>query len=342
MPELRQNLATKEWVIIATERAKRPEEFIQVSKERVEERPIYVDTCPFCPGNEERDLERLSLPDPENWQVRVVNNRFPALQEQGELDIQTHGLYRSMTGIGHHELVVESRQHNTCPATETHHEIAETLRAFQIRGKFFESDSRIEHMIFFKNHGVSAGASLVHPHAQLLALPIIPSNVSNRSLWARQYYEENHQCVFCHMRKQEEEQKKRIILKSKHFIAFIPYAAFSPFHIWILPLRHSASYLDITEDERHDLAIILQNILQRLYKGLNDPDYNYVIRTSPTFERHSEYLHWYLAIIPRVSRSAGFELGTGMFINTALPEASAEFIRNLGPNYLHNEAQSPH
>jgi UDPglucose--hexose-1-phosphate uridylyltransferase len=329
MPELRQNLATKEWVIIATDRAKRPEEFVQADKERVEDRPIRAATCPFCPGNEELDLERLRLPDEGAWTVRVVRNRYPALQEIGEQAQRFDGLNRSIAGVGYHEVVVESRLHNTSPATETIEEVNQTLHAFQIRAQVFRSDSRIEHMIFFKNHGLSAGASLVHPHAQLLGMPVVPSGVITRITKARNYFEEHGECVICRMRQEEERAEARLLASSVFFSAFIPYAAFSPFHLWIVPRRHCASFLDATPEEVLDLAGMLRELLLKLYIGLNDPDYNYVIRSAPDHERESDFLHWYLAVVPRVTRSAGFEMGTGMFINTALPEESAQFLRSL-------------
>jgi UDPglucose--hexose-1-phosphate uridylyltransferase len=329
MPELRQNLATKEWVIIATERAKRPEEFIQADKERIEDRPVRADTCPFCPGNEELDLERLRLPATGDWQVRVVANRYPALHEEGELVPHFDGLNRSISGVGYHEVVVESRLHNTSPATETVEEIELTLQAFQMRGQVFSADPRIDHLIFFKNHGVTAGASLVHPHAQMLGLPVVPLEVRSRISKARQYYEEHQECVMCRMRHEEEIAETRLLASSAFFSAFIPYAAFSPFHFWIVPRRHCASFLDITPIELRDLAELMRTLLGKVYIGLNDPDYNYVVRSYPENERGSDFLHWYVAVVPRLTRAAGFELGTGMYINTALPEASAKFLRSV-------------
>lgn len=329
MPELRQNVATKEWVIIATERARRPEEFAQASKERVEDRPSHSATCPFCPGNEELDLERLRLPGQDDWTVRVVRNRYPALNEEADLIWQSSFSYPTMMGVGYHEIVVESRQHNTSPATETIEELAQTLRAFQIRGQAFSDDPRIAHIIYFKNHGLSAGASLVHPHAQMLGLPVLPSNVHSRMLEAQSYYAEHGACVICQMRALEEHDAVRVIASTEHFTAFIPYAAFSPFHLWIVPKQHRASFLDATPQELTDLAGMLRLILHKIYVGLNDPDYNYVLRSAPPSERGAAYTHWYVAVIPRVTRTAGFEMGTGMFINTALPEASAQFLRSV-------------
>jgi UDPglucose--hexose-1-phosphate uridylyltransferase len=327
MPEIRQNIATGEWVIIATERAKRPEEFVQPDKERVVDRPAYAASCPFCPGNEELDLERLRLPAQGPWRLRVVQNRYPALAEQGARDEYCDGANYSIAGVGYHEIIVESRLHNTAPALEPADDIERTLRAFRLRGLTLRKDARIQHIVFFKNHGHSAGASLLHPHTQLLALPVIPSNILDRTMAAWRYFDDHGVCVFCRMLEEEQRQRVRIVAESPHFVAFVPYAAYSPFHVWILPRRHGDCFLEARSEELRDLSQLLHDVLRRLHFGLNDPDYNYVIRTAPERERGEAYLHWYLAIVPRMARVAGFELGSGMFINTALPEASAEFLR---------------
>lgn len=329
MSEIRQNIATREWVIIATERAKRPEQFVREPRERVTDRPVYAHDCPFCPGNEEIDLERLRLPAHGDWITRVVANRFPALQARGMLQPNFSRFGHALAGIGHHEVVVESRAHNTCPALETIEEIELTLHANQQRGANLYADPRIAQIIYFKNHGVSAGASLLHPHTQLLALPVVPHNIEDRIETARRHYSAHWECVFCRMLSEEQREGLRMLAQTEHFSAFVPYAALSPFHVWIMPHRHSACFSEATDLELRDLASVLRNVLRQLYIGLGDPDYNYVIRTAPRRERTASYLHWYVSVIPRVIRTAGFELGSGMYINTALPEASAEFLRNV-------------
>lgn len=329
MPELRQNMATKEWVIIATERAKRPEQFVQPSHGHVADLPAYAPDCPFCPGNEELDLERMRMPDTGDWLVRVVQNKYPALQAIGERVRQFDGLHRSISGVGHHEIIVESRLHNTSPALESIEDIERTLTAFQLRGILLRNDPRVEQIVLFKNHGLSAGASLLHPHAQLLTLPVVPYEIRTRIQEARRYFDDNGECVICDMRKEEEHEHHRVVLESEWFTAFIPFAAYSPFHLWIIPRRHRASFLDASADELRDLSCVLREILRKIYFGLNDPDYNYIIRCAPEHERRSEFLHWYVTLIPRVTRTAGFELGSGMFINTALPEESARFLRSV-------------
>jgi UDPglucose--hexose-1-phosphate uridylyltransferase len=330
MSEIRQNLATKEWVIIATERAKRPEQFVQKDKEKAEDRPPYAADCPFCPGNEELDLEQLRLPSTGDWQVRVVRNRYPALQESGERIRRLDGVHRSISGIGHHDVIVESRLHNVSPAYLPLESIELTLQTFQQRALTLDADPRVEHIVFFKNHGPSAGTSLLHPHCQMLALPMVPYTVRSRIEEARRHHDDHGECVFCRMRAEEERDGARVLLKTPLFTAFVPYAAYSPFHVWIMPVQHRACFHESSAEELRDLAALMSRLLKMIHVGLNDPDFNYVIRSAPRQEQHAPYLHWYLAMVPRVSQSAGFELGTGMFINTALPEDSARFLRSVG------------
>lgn len=329
MPELRQNIATKEWVIIATERAKRPEEFVQPARPLTQDRPAWDAACPFCPGNEELDLEVMRIPEQGPWQLRVVRNKYPALHREGERTRTFKGIHRQISGVGYHEVLIESPQHNTCPALESKAEVSLMLEAFRIRGREIAQDARIEQIIWFKNHGEHAGTSLAHPHTQLIGLPIVPYHIRARTEEARRYFDDTGRCVFCHMLADELKDAHRLVAKSRHFVAFVPYAALSPFHIWILPRRHESNFLNTTAHELADLGELLRLLLRKLYLGLKDPDYNYVIRSAPLRDPSTEYLHWYVTIVPRVTQSAGFELGSGMFINVGLPEASAAFLREV-------------
>jgi UDPglucose--hexose-1-phosphate uridylyltransferase len=331
MLEIRQNIATREWVIISTERARRPEEFVQEDTGKQEYLPALVPHCPFCPGNEELELERLRLPADGDWSLRVVQNRYPALREQGEHVRSIDGVHFAISGVGYHEVIVESPLHNTCPALESIADIERPLSAFRLRSLVIREDPRIEQIIYFKNHGPAAGTSLSHPHAQLLALPVVPHSIRSRVEESRRYFDDYGVCVICRMREQEERDRTRIVIESAHFSAFIPYAAFSPFHLWIVPRQHRASFLDASPAELHDLAQIMREVLRKIYFGLNDPDYNYIIRSAPEHEHQLGYLHWYISVIPRVTRTAGFELGSGMFINTTPPEESARFLREVTP-----------
>lgn len=330
MPEFRQNMATKEWVLIATERAKRPHDYIENNQHPLSQNePEHDPTCPFCPGNEELDLEIERMPGLGPWQTRALMNKFPALNLEGEVLRRYDGLNRCISGVGYHEVVVEHPHHNTTLALMSSTDINLVLQTYYNRGWGMVQDSRIEHVIYFKNHGERAGASIKHPHSQIIGLPVVPNDVRHRIEEARRFFDDNGECAYCVMMNRELEEKQRVVTVSEHFVAFVLYAASSPFHIWIVPRQHSVNFIYVQKDELADLAIILRDISRRLYFGLNDPAYNMIVRAGPVKELGNEYLHWYITLVPRVSRAAGFELATGMFINSALPEESAAFLRDV-------------
>lgn len=330
MPELRQNVATREWVIIATERARRPEEFVLPRTSR-KELPSYAPNCPFCPGNDAMLLPEVSsVRDAEGrWLARVVPNKYPALAREGELRYGEADARRWMTGVGIHDVIVETPRHDLSPALLEPAQLLHVLTLYRERYLAASADERIELVTIFKNHGPGAGTSLAHPHSQMVATPVVPQHIRARMSEAMAYYDDHHRCVFCQMLEDELRSRERVVAESQHFVAFVLYAALSPFHIWLLPKRHMSAFPEMDDDEMRDLAAVLQDMLRRLYLGLDDPDYNYVVRSLPGRPRSNRFFHWYLAIIPRVSQAAGFELGSGVFINTALPEASAAFLRNV-------------
>lgn len=331
MPEIRQNIATKEFVIIATERAKRPEEFAAGQHTFTHERPPRVATCPFCPGNETMtpDPSYVLSDDKGAWKLRIVPNKFCALSPDAAGERQEERVVRRTGGYGFHDVLVESTLHNTTTALLSPADVTATLVALRDRSRQLATDPRIHQIIPFKNHGESAGTSLEHPHCQLIAMPVVPSQIRLRLEEAMRYYDEHGRCVLCDMARWESEARERVIVEDDHFVAFILYAAFSPFHIWIVPRRHNPLFTAVTDEELSSLGSILKMTLLKLYVGLGDPHYNYLIRMAPlTFDK-VHWSHWYLSIVPRVSKSAGFELGSGMSINTALPEASAAFLRGV-------------
>jgi UDPglucose--hexose-1-phosphate uridylyltransferase len=329
MSELRQNLITRDWVIIATDRAKRPDQFAN-PKQLVAGLPPHRPDCPFCVGNEEDGtLETFRLCDRTGWKVRAIRNKYPALSPTTERMRISSGIHRTMSGMGVHEVIVEHPRHDLTTALLSIEDVANILFVYRERYLEIRKYPHIETIIIFKNHGESAGTSLEHPHSQIAATPVVPSQVRNRIDEAVRYFDDTGDCLFCRTLEDELAAGERVIFESKHFVAFIPFAALSPFHIWIFPRRHSSSFDDITDPEITDLAYTLKTVLAKLYYGLNNPDYNYSIRSVPTTEQGTKYFHWYVAIIPRVSKQAGFELGSGMFINTALPEESAEFLRSI-------------
>jgi UDPglucose--hexose-1-phosphate uridylyltransferase len=323
-------MATRDWVIISTERAKRPHDYIEPEQHLlIETQPLLDPICPFCPGNEERDLEIECLPETGDWQTRVVANKFPALSRDGQLIRNFNGVQRCIMGVGYHEIVVEHPHHNTTLALMDPAEVMLVLQNFYNRGWAMLRDTRVEQIVYFKNHGVRAGATLMHPHSQIVALPVVPNDIRHRTEEARRYFDDNGECVYCVMMQDELEKGVRVVEMNEHFAAFVLYAAPSPFYVWIVPRHHSVSFLYAQQDELADLAQIVGNVLRRLYLGLRDPNYNLIIRTAPAKEISNDYLHWYVTIIPRLSRTAGFELGSGMYINPSLPEESAAFLREV-------------
>jgi len=330
MPELRQNLATKEWVIIATERAKRPEDFKKPLKEETE-KPAYSPTCPFCPGNEKMTPpEILQVNDKDgNWKIRVAPNKFAALVPEGDLQRKVNGLYRDMNGFGYHYVIIETPQHNTTTALLPIEQIEDILKTYRTLYRQLEQDPRVAMVIVFKNHGESAGTSLEHPHSQLVATPVVPTPVRHRVEEAMRYYDDTGECVHCKMLKEELDEQERVVLESQFFGVYVPYASYAPFLTWIVPKIHRSGFSQISDEELKDLAKVLKTTLQKIYYGLNNPSFNYIIRVAPLDETSSRSLHWYIAIIPRLTKTAGFELGSGMFINVSLPEENAKFLREI-------------
>ncbi|HAM35742.1 MAG TPA: galactose-1-phosphate uridylyltransferase [Elusimicrobia bacterium] len=329
MPELRQNLATKEWVIIATERALRPEDFHSQRKPRPA-LPERLESCPFCPGNEARTGEDLfSLNGPRGWRVRAVRNKFPALIPDARLDGPTEGLYRRLAGLGRHEVIIESPSHSEHLAHMAPENARQVFFAYRERFRAAQQDPHVALTLVFKNHGEGAGTSLEHPHSQIIGSSVVPANIRHRMDEAEKYHAKNGSCVFCDMIEEELKQKLRILADTRFFTAFVLFAALSPFHIWILPKRHTASFGEAGDDELADLSGVMQVLLRKLYSGLGDPDYNFVIQSCPQDRGETKPFHWYLSLVVRLSKAAGFELGSGMFINTSLPERSAAFLNSL-------------
>ncbi len=261
--------------------------------------------------------------------MRVIGNKFAALSPDIKPTRVIHRSRRSIGGFGIHDVIVESPNHAhlTCLMADSH--VADVLRAYKARYDALSLDRRIAHITIFKNHGQDAGASLEHPHSQLIAAPVISQQIRERFQQALSHYDEYGECMFCQSVQEELGEGKRLVLASDHFVALQQYASPTPFCTHIYPRRHMASFGDINPAEIGELAWVLRAVLGKLYVGLQDPDFNYSIRTAPAEYAGVKYFHWYLSIIPRLTRVAGFELGSGMFINTVLPEAAAEFLRNV-------------
>ncbi len=333
MPQLRQNIVLKEWVIIATERAKRPEQLREDKNISEYAIPDYDPDCPFCPGNEKKSgniEEFYRLGDKDNWKMRVVPNKFPALAPpENGIDLNTSGYFRWMDGIGNHEVLVENPRHNLTMATMELPNVIDILKTYRQRNLNLFELPYVESVIPFRNHGTRAGASLIHPHSQIIALPIIPRDIIERMNESIRFHEEHRECIFCRVLKSELESGERVVIDSPNFTVFVPYAAYSPFAMWLFPKRHASSILQVTDDELSEAASILRQALRKLYFGVNDPDYNFIVRGAPKGYLNSSFFHWYITIVPRLTRQAGFELGSGMFINPSIPEENAEYLRKV-------------
>jgi len=339
MSELRQNFATKEWVVIATERAKRPEEMVR-HRERKPVAP-FVQNCPFCPGNENLtppEVLRVPASAAVPWHARVIPNKFAALSREVQPTRTVHRSRRSVNGFGVHDVVIETPDHSQVLALMPDSFVAEILRVYKTRYDELSLDPRVAHITIFKNHGLDAGTSLEHPHSQIIATPVISLQVRERFQHALRHFDDFGECMFCQMLEEELEEQIRIVMVSEHFVALELYASAAPFSTHIYPRRHMASFGDVSAAEINDLARMLRSTLAKLYHGLENPDFNFTIRSAPAENFGVKYFHWYLSIIPRLTRVAGFELGSGMFINTVLPEAAAEFLRKVDVESVKNMA----
>ncbi|MGB6432063.1 MAG: galactose-1-phosphate uridylyltransferase [Candidatus Acidiferrales bacterium] len=329
MPELRRDLITGRWVIISTDRAKRPSDF---ARQSVQVKGIGF--CAFCSGNEQKTPPELlqygregGQPNSPGWRVRVVSNKFPALGIEGELDRQGEGLYDRMNGVGAHEVIIETPEHASTLATLPARAVEDVLFAFRDRMLDLKNDKRFRYVLIFKNHGEAAGASLEHPHSQLIALPIVPKRVREEVDSARHYFQDKERCIFCDMIRQERESKTRVIAESDLFIALAPYAPRFPFEMWLLPKAHASSFENNQSSVFASLALMLKDCLARLDAVLDRPPYNFMIHTSPVGEETNDHYHWHIEIIPLLTKVAGFEWGSGFYICPTPPEESARFLR---------------
>jgi UDPglucose--hexose-1-phosphate uridylyltransferase len=339
MPELRKDPVIGRWVIIATERAKRPDQFTGQSQVAPAEKP-----CPFCEGQESRTppeifaiRQKNTAPNSPGWQLRVIPSIAPFLRVEGDLERKGQGVYDMMNGIGAHEIVVETNQHLGNMADLSEEQISKVVSTYIDRIKDLEKDERFKYVLVFKNHGwVAGGGSVKHARSQLIATPVNPKRVKEELKGARFYYNYHERCVFCDLIKQELESKERLILDIDGFIAITPFAARFPFEVWILPKKHACDFTGLDSGERLDLGKIMKIVLSKLKKGLNDPPYNYVLHAAPFRRKKAGYwktidhdYHWHIEIMPRLTRVAGFEWGTGFYICPLPPEDAAKFLREI-------------
>jgi UDPglucose--hexose-1-phosphate uridylyltransferase len=339
MPELRKDPIIGRWVIIATERAKRPDQFAGRLPE-----PQEVD-CPFCEGNESKtppEIYAIRLPQTQpntsGWSLRIVSSIAPFLRIEGELDRRGKGLYDLMNGVGAHEVIIETNAHIANIADLSEGQITNVINGYIRRIMDLQKDRRFKYALVFKNYGQLAGGGRVrHSRSQLIATPVNPKRVKEELNGSRHYYEDHERCIFCDLIKQELSQKERLILDIDGFIAIAPFACRFPFEVWILPKGHSCDFERLELTSRMDLARILKVTLSKIKKLLNDPPYNYVLHTAP-FRHNSrrgywktieDDYHWHIEITPRLTRVAGFEWGTGFYICPLPPETAAKYLRQI-------------
>ncbi len=337
--ELRHDPIQRRWVIVATARGGRPHDF-SVIDDRSQEGKF----CPFCPGNEHKTpKEILAYRDPNTepntpgWELRVIPNKFPALAIEGELNRQGFGLYDKMRGLGAHEVVVETPNHDQHMADMPLEHLVKVIYAYRERLEDLMKDTRFRYVLIFKNWGLTAGASLSHPHTQIIATPITPRTVAIELQSAQDHFRVKERCLFCDMIAQEVASNERIIQSNNRFLAIAPYASRFPFESFIIPKRHSYSFTEIDDDGIWDLARMLKDILGRLKIYLKDPPFNWLLHTSPNINmtpKRPGYwqtiqfdYHWHIEVIPRLTKMAGFEWGTGFYINPTPPETAAEELR---------------
>ncbi len=328
MPELRKDPITGRWVIISTDRAKRPNDFL---REPVTKRGGF---CPFCAGNEDKTPREILAYRPKGgdanspgWSVRVVSNKFPALGIEGDLNRQGDGLFDKMNGIGAHEVIVETPDHEASLGSLPAKRVEDVLWAFRDRMLDLKKDKRFRYILIFKNHGEPAGASLEHSHSQLIALPIVPIRVREEVDGSKSYYSNKERCIYCDIVRQERGSGIRVISESKDFLTIAPYAPRFPFETWILPKEHESAFENSPSAHYEGLSLAIKDILLRIDQVLESPAYNMVIHTSPVMEATNDFYHWHIELMPKLTKVAGFEWGTGFYINPTPPEEAAQFLR---------------
>ena len=328
--QIRQNIVTKEWVIYSPERGSRPKDFKENSGKR--DVPEHDNDCPFCSGNESElgeILLSLSFKGGKNTQTKVIPNKFPALiPDENTNRTSAEEFYIRMQGYGRHEVIIENPYHNRDLAVVKKDEMEVVIETYHKRYLTVMKDQENLFPVIFRNHGKKAGTSLIHPHSQLIVTGFVPNHVRRRELEAQHYHDEWGRCVYCDVLNHELKEDKRIIMQTDSMVTFIPFAAEVPFETWIIPVKHQTDFGLLNEKEKEDLAVSLKFILNTFFNKLEDPDYNFIINTSARYEAGEPHLHWYLQIRPRITTTAGFEIGSGISINPSIPEEDAKYLKS--------------
>lgn len=329
MSELRRDPIGGRWVIVNNDNPTKPGEY------EYEPNTWAGGVCPFCYGNESMTppeiasiREPCTAPNTSGWQVRVVPNKFPALKIEGELDRRGLGIYDMSNGVGAHEVIIESPYHAKDMSELSNKEVENIIYMWCQRAQDLTKDKRFKYIMLFRNYGPAAGASLAHPHTQLVALPMVPKNVKEEIVGAQNYFDYRERCIFCDIVRQETQEKERIILENKNFLAFCPFVSRFPFEIWIMPKKHAYYFCHMQPEEMPGLAAILKEIISKLKKIFDNPAYNFTMHSSPVNGDTSvDSYHWHIEFMPKLTRVAGFEWGTGFYIVPTPPELAAKYLR---------------
>lgn len=326
--ELRKDLVSGTWVAIATGRAKRPEMFKRKKKDV--STPPSKASCFFCNLEKSDQLPPTTIKKDSkgNWSVVSIPNKFPAFSQVDELNAHEIGPFSVINGVGFHEVII-TRDHHKQVGQLNQKEVKEVIDVYQERYLALMNKKFINYIAVFQNQGQTAGASVYHPHSQLIALPVVDPDIHRSLEGSWQYFRANKRCVHCTMVEWEVEQGERIVYKNSEFVAICPFVSKMAFELRIYPINHKAYFEKVTEHEKEKLADVLRVVLNKLYKGLGNPDYNYFIHTAPCDGQSYDHYHWHLEIFPKTSVWAGFEIGTGIEISTIRPETAGKFLRNI-------------
>lgn len=331
MSELRMDPLTGRWVIIAGDRKHRPTDF---RFQRFTDSTAA--TCPFCPGHEGKtppevysQREEGTGPDSPGWHVRVVPNKFPALSQLASAPPTSEG-HVGVAARGFHEVIIHSPHHDNSLGRLSEEETEKLVTAFRDRICELGRKDGIAHVTLIINHGREAGASLAHPHAQLFALPIIPENIAREIELARNHREKSGKCLLCSVIETELREGRRIVIEEDGFVIYAPYASGSPFEMLLAPKNHSSNFEELTDEQIRPVARALRRALATVDRALDDPPYNIFLHSGPTNGGSDPDFHWHFEIVPRLSTQAGFEMASGININTVAPEQAAYDLRGKG------------
>lgn len=332
MPELRKDPLTGSWIIISPERRIRPQYFSETGENK-----LTPKNCPFCQGNESMTPPEVyairnknSQPNQPGWDLRVVPNKYPALRVEGTPDKKADGFYDKMNGVGAHEVVIETPAHEKDMNELTTDQVTEIFLSFKRRILDLKRDIRFKYIQVFKNHLRLAGATIPHPHSQIIALPVVPARLIEIAASAEAHFQNKERCLFCDIIHNEQEYHKRVLLENNEFIVIAPYAPKLPFELAIYPKHHHAAYEYSDDALLRSMAAVIRDTMARLNKTLKQPAYNLVLNNAPFAADNERYFHWHWELIPIISGTGGYELGTYSYINPTPPEEAIKILNSIG------------